>query len=398
MSDRQTAGRELAVGVIAHGALVGAAEQRAVGPFKVEHQPQRFTDLGVRESRTAAVHEQALGLGRDLMGNLRLDHLAAAYGGEVVAGVPVLRLVLDIDVEFTGLERLERHDAVAVELDLHAVEVVLAAIDRQVLAPVILDPFEDDLSSWRDRGDAIRPAAQRRLESGGLEVAAFPVVLRQHRHFTQAQDQQRIAGSLEHETDALRVEDVDPRHFLKAGAVQRMAFLEQHAIGERDVVGGDRRAVMEACFGTQVEHHPAAVLVVLHRLGNQAVAGRGLVTGRCVLPRADHQRFIELVDAVLQETRRGDRAGALEGVGVERVEGAKRHHPQSTALGRLRVDPVEVGKSGRVLERAELRITMAFADRRACGGAQGQADQEQGQGTLQIGDPIQAAWALWTVQ
>ncbi|MCY1366270.1 hypothetical protein D9M69_531590 [compost metagenome] len=103
-------------------------------------------------------------------------------------------------------------------------------------------------------------------------------MLRQHRHFTQAQNQQRIAGTLEHETDALRVEDVDPRHFLKTGAVQRMAFLEQHAIGERDVVGGDRRAVMEACFGTQVEHHPAAVLVVLHRLGNQAVAGRGLVT------------------------------------------------------------------------------------------------------------------------
>ncbi|ANI60768.1 hypothetical protein PGR6_31950 [Pseudomonas sp. GR 6-02] len=41
---------------------------------------------------------------------------------------------------------------------------------------------------------------------------------------------------------------------------------------------------------------------------------------------------------------------------------------------------------------------MAFADRRACGGAQGQADQEQEEGTLQVRDPIQAAWALWAVQ
>ncbi|MNZ77033.1 hypothetical protein D3C78_955570 [compost metagenome] len=306
--------------------------------------------------------------------------------------------MLDIDVEFTGLERLERDVAVAVELDFHAVDVVLAAIDRQILAPVILDPFEDDLASWRDRRDAVRPAAQWRFERGGLEVTALPVVLWQHRHFAQAQDQQRIAGALEHETDALGVEDVDPQHLLKVGAVQRMPFLEQRAVGERNVEGGNRRAVMEACFRTQVEHHPTAVLAELHRLGDQAIAGRGLVTRRRVLPGADHQRFVEFVDAVLQEVRRGDRAGALEGVRVERIEGAKRHHPQRTALGRLRVDPVEVGKSGRVLERAELRITMAFADRRACGGAQGQADQEQGQGTLQIGDPIQAAWALWTVQ
>ncbi|MNI50578.1 hypothetical protein D3C73_1052460 [compost metagenome] len=78
MSDRQAAGRELAVGVIAHGAFVGTAEQRAVGPFKVEHQPQCFTDPGIRESRSAAVHEQALGLGRDLVGNLCLDHITTA--------------------------------------------------------------------------------------------------------------------------------------------------------------------------------------------------------------------------------------------------------------------------------------------------------------------------------
>ncbi|MNO88405.1 hypothetical protein D3C76_798540 [compost metagenome] len=223
-------------------------------------------------------------------------------------------------------------------------------------------------------------------------------MLRQHRQLPQAQDQQGIAGTLEDETNALRIEDVDPQHFLKVGAVLRMTFLEQQAVGKCHVVGGDRLAVVKACFGAQVKYHPAAVLAVFHRLGDQAVTGGRLVPGWRVLAGADHQRLVQLVDAVLQEIRRGHRAGALEGVGVERIEGAKCHDPQRTALGRLRVDPVEVGKSGRVLERAELRITMAFADRRACGGAQGQADQEREEGTLQIRNPIRAAWALWIVQ
>ncbi|MCY1435354.1 hypothetical protein D9M71_514460 [compost metagenome] len=48
---------------------------------------------------------------------------------------------------------------------------------------------------------------------------------RQHRHLAQAQDQQRIAGALEHEADTPWVEDVDPLHFLQVGAVDRVAFL-----------------------------------------------------------------------------------------------------------------------------------------------------------------------------
>jgi hypothetical protein len=221
-------------------------------------------------------------------------------------------------------------------------------------------------------------------------------MLRQHRQLAQAQDQQRIAGAFEHEPDAPRIEDVDPQHFLQVGAVQRMAFLEQQAVGKRDVMGGDRRAIVETRFGAQVEHHPAAVLAVLHRLGNQAIAGGRFVAGRCVLAGADHQRLVELVDAVLQEIRRGDRAGALEGVRVERIEGAKRHHPQRAAFGRLRVDPVEVGKSGRVLERAELRITVAFAHRRACGELKARLIRSRG-GRFKSG--IRSGrLGLWTVQ
>lgn len=177
-----------------------------------------------------------------------------------------------------------------------------------------------------------------------------------------------------------------------------MAFLEQQAVGERHVPGGDRQAVVEAGLGPQVEHHPAAVFAVLHRAGDQAVAGGGLVAGGSIEARAHHQGLVELVDSVLQEVRRGYRAGALEGVGIEGVESAKGHDPQGAAFGRSGIDPVEVGEPGRILERAELRITMTFSDRRACGKAQGQADEEQKQGTHRVRDPIQTAWALCSVQ
>ncbi len=209
-------------------------------------------------------------------------------------------------------------------------------------------------------------------------------MLGQHRQFTQAQDQQRIARALEDKADSQWIENVDTQHFLQVGAVLRVTVLEQRPVGERHVIGGDGHAIVKPRFGAQVEHHPTAVFAVFHRLGDQAVARRRFITGRRVLAGADHQWFVQLIDAVLQEIGCGNRAAALERVGVERIEGAECHDSQDTALGRLRVDPVEVGESGRVLERAELRIAMAFADGCAGGRAQGQADQEQEEGTYQV--------------
>ncbi|MNL16851.1 hypothetical protein D3C87_1379090 [compost metagenome] len=181
MADRQAGGREFAIGVVTLGAFVSVAEQRTVGPLEVEHHSQRLSNRSLGKGRATAVHEQALGLGGDLVRYLRLDHLATADRCKVVTGGPVLGLVLDVDVEFASLERFERYVAVPIELDFHAVDVVLAAVDRQVLAPIILDPLENDLPPRRHRSDAIRPAAQRRFEGCGLEVAVFPVMLWQHR-------------------------------------------------------------------------------------------------------------------------------------------------------------------------------------------------------------------------
>ena len=50
----KAAGREFAIGVITDGALIGAVEQRAVGPFKIEHQTQRFAHVCVCEGAASA--------------------------------------------------------------------------------------------------------------------------------------------------------------------------------------------------------------------------------------------------------------------------------------------------------------------------------------------------------
>ncbi|MNJ70410.1 hypothetical protein D3C77_668630 [compost metagenome] len=87
-----------------------------------------------------------------------------------------------------------------------------------------------------------------------------------------------------------------------------MTFLEQGAIGERHVGGGDRLAIVKMRLGAQVEHHPATVVAVFDGACDQAIAGRGLIAGRVVLAGADHQGFVQLAHPVLQEVRRGDRA------------------------------------------------------------------------------------------
>ncbi len=200
-------------------------------------------------------------------------------------------------------------------------------------------------------------------------------MLRQHGQLAESQNQQGVARALEYEADAVAVEDIDPLYFLQVGAVLRMALLEQQPIGKSDVIGGDRFTVMEARLGSQVEHHPAAVLAVLDRLGDQSVTGSRFVAGRIVAAGAGHQGFVQFGDAILQEVGGGDRAGAFERIGVEGVEGAGSHEAHRAAFGGVGVDPVEVGKAGGVFERAELGIAMALADARPGGKADGQTEQ-----------------------
>jgi hypothetical protein len=51
-----------------------------------------------------------------------------------------------------------------------------------------------------------------------------------------------------------------------------------------------------------------------------------------------------------------------------------------------------MGEAGGIFERAELSITVAFANDRQCGKADGQAEEQREEGTYQVKDPIRGGF------
>src|SRR5690606_7342303 len=100
-----------------------------------------------------------------------------------------------------GLEGLQRDGIVPVVVEDHPVEVVEAAIDRKILAPVVLDTCIADRATRLDLFDAIRPAAQRWYQAARGELALAPPVLWKHRQLAKDQRQFPVAGMLEVEAD-----------------------------------------------------------------------------------------------------------------------------------------------------------------------------------------------------
>ena len=248
--------------------------------------------MALGKQRSAGVHHQRLGLRGDFVRDFGADNVCAFDAWESIAIRPVFGLMLDIKIEFAGLECLEGNVAIAVELHLDLVEIVLAAVDRQFLAPPVFYPLKGQAATRFHLGDAIRPAAQWWRIGGGLEVAVFPVMLGQHRQFAQVQNQQWIVGLLKHKANAMAAENIDALNVLQIGAVLRVALLDQQAVGERHVVRGDWHTVVKHRLGAQIEHHPAAIVAVFNRASDQAIAGRRLVSGRIVLAAAGHQRLV----------------------------------------------------------------------------------------------------------
>ena len=71
--------------------------------------------------------------------------------------------------------------AVAVKFVADEVEIVLAARDRQIFAPPVLDPFEFDIASLLERADAVGTRAERRLERGLVERPRRVISFREDR-------------------------------------------------------------------------------------------------------------------------------------------------------------------------------------------------------------------------
>ena len=154
---------------------------------------------------------------------------------------------------------------------------------------------------------------------------------------------------LEIEPDLVAVDRLDPGHVAKQDTELRMPLLDQRPISEGDVVGRDRRAVVEPGPGPEPEGDPAARVRELDRLGDEAVERIRLVEG-AGHQRVEHKRVPRLLPA-------------LEDEGVEGLERIESPELQRPALGRVRIDVIEMAEIRAVFEVAEDGDAMADLDR-----------------------------------
>ena len=269
----------LVVGAFETGvrALVGAVEEVAPGPFEVEAQRDRPPHARVAEALAALVDRRRLHRRPLLAGKLALDHLAGGDRRKIIAGRPGARDEF-LPVENVALlERLECGLPVAVEFDADAVEIVLAAVHRQVAAPIVGDALIFDRLARGDAPDVVRSRAERRVDLRAVERVGLVECLRDDRVFEDGQDGAGRLLAVEGQAERRRVFGHGLRHVGQRKRKVGMALVLVGDEREGDVGGRQRRAVVPARLGPQLEDEGVAIVGQADRLGQQAVERIGLV-------------------------------------------------------------------------------------------------------------------------
>ena len=229
------------------------------------------------------------------------------HRGEVIGHRPFLGAAFGIPVELVGLEGLASDDVVAEEFVAEFVEIILADAVGQILAPVILHPFEHQRSAGDEVLDAIGPRPQRRLQRGcghvalaALRVGAFPPVLGQHVELAGDQRKFTIAGAVEEEFDVVVADllGLDDMLVIEAGsrATRLLRFKRKY-----HVFRGHRLSVMPPRRRTQAIDHIGEIIGIGDEFGQRAVIAVRLVKGR-VHQRSD--RFLRRRRRPIPSTRR----------------------------------------------------------------------------------------------
>ena len=336
-------------------APVGAVEQLAAHPFKVERQAQGLAHAPVCQQWPARVQHIALEARGQLVGKFGLDQLAGIKLLAVHAPRPVAGAEKTHQVELAGLQRLQPCRVVLVDLDQHAVEVGRAAAHVQVARPVVGIAHVGDVLAELDGPDLVRPAANGRLHHHLVEGLALAPLAAEHGQAAHG-ERQLAVGALEAVAHGAFVHHVDAVHVDQHGLVRgRGVRADQGVVAVLHVRGQHSVAIVKARFPAQAEGGRQAIGRHRHVLGQQAVAG-ALLVQRAGEQGVEHQ--------LAQISRRA----AADGEGVVLVEGGQAQvadQAQLAALGRIRVDVVEVVEPGRVLHVAPQRIAVGTPRRGA---------------------------------
>ncbi len=343
---------------VAVGAPVKIEEELLVGFLEVEGEGECLAHARVLELLATQVeHERLHRRGGALGGDRFLLDPPFRHGGKVVAGRPLAGDVLSPIVELARLELFERRRAVEEIAELDFVEVPLALGDGQVLRPIVLDALIGDRAPGIDRLDLVGARAQRDLERRLGDVAllavgagAFPEMLGQYRDLPDDLRQLAVGLDVECEGDLVLAGLLCLYDVLVVEGVLRMRLL-LGLQAEDHILGRDRRAVMPTRLGAQPERHGGIVVGVGNPLRDLAVFGGGLIGAR------GHERIVDEPQARCRRAAHRER--------VEAVEGSFDEAAQRAALGRVRIDPVEVVEVGAVLGLAHQRERMMSF--RTCG-------------------------------
>src|SRR5262249_4222825 len=153
------------------GAPVKTVKDALVRPLEIEGVVERLADAYIAQLGSSRVEEVSLRAGRAAVGHVEPLHSPVSYCGNIVGGGPIPCSEFLPQVERSGLEAFEAGGAVTVVLVAQLVEIVAPAVDRQVLAPIVVAPPVADERALLELADLVRPRAQRRRERRLVELA-----------------------------------------------------------------------------------------------------------------------------------------------------------------------------------------------------------------------------------
>src|ERR1700704_1084652 len=162
------------VGILEQGMqpLIGPEHDGLIGPFEIERVDEGLSHTLVLKYLPSRIEEPALYPHRSSeRDDVALDAPLANRRKVVARGPNPRRELLPKQIVLRR-EPLKREVAVAVVFITHSVEVVLAASDRQIGAPPVLDPYILDEATNLELPDLVGAAPERRFECRFVERMA----------------------------------------------------------------------------------------------------------------------------------------------------------------------------------------------------------------------------------
>ena len=325
-------------------ALVKTEEQIPVRPFEVNGKRHGSANPDVLELRAPQIEEEALGPGRGFVRQFEPLHSAILDGWEVIGRCPVTRSVLFTQIDYSRFQCLQGGGAVTEVIEADFVEIIAAAIDRQVSCPIVSTAPVGHIFAGLERFYLVGAGPKRRVEGCLREILFGVVSLGEDRKFSQRERQ--VAGVIATEAvaDVMRVQHIAGLDILDGDLDALITFGRQQPETVANIDCGECSAIGELRLAAQNKGHASAVGGDLGGAGDEAIHGIRLIGG------AGHQAVEHQLEAL--------HGVALQDVAVEAVERVTRNRTDEGNLASLRgirIHIVKMSEAVRIFEIAKCR-------------------------------------------